>query len=134
MDDFMDHLIIPGYSRISGACGWVDVRFLAHWYVAVTTTLKYLSCKIDYEVENLKLNAIFAWNYTMDPIPLRLTEDLQNRVDALSKELSISRSAVLRLAIQQWLDAAESRGLNPLLLEGAQLKTVQKPMKNAQKK
>ncbi len=70
----------------------------------------------------------------MDPIPLRLTEDLQNRVDALSKELSISRSAVLRLAIQQWLDAAESRGLNPLLLEGAQLKTVQKPMKNAQKK
>ncbi len=75
----------------------------------------------------------FLHYHAMDPIPLRLTEDLQIRVDALSKELSISRSAVLRLAIQQWLDAAESRGLNPLLLEGAQVKAVQKPMKNAKK-
>lgn len=51
----------------------------------------------------------------MDPIPVRLPSDLQERVDAISKELSISRSAVLRLAIQQWLDAAEVRGLNPIL-------------------
>jgi predicted transcriptional regulator len=51
----------------------------------------------------------------MDPIPVRLPHDLQDRVDAISKELSISRSAVLRLAIQQWLDAAEVRGLNPIL-------------------
>ncbi|MGA0846541.1 MAG: hypothetical protein ACO3RV_08385, partial [Luteolibacter sp.] len=44
-------------------------------------------------------------------------QDLQDRVDTISKELSVSRSAVLRLAIQQWLDAAEVRGLNPILRE-----------------
>jgi DNA-binding MurR/RpiR family transcriptional regulator len=51
----------------------------------------------------------------MDPIPVRLPLDLHTRVDKLAAELSISRSAVLRLAIQQWLDASDLHGLNPLL-------------------
>jgi hypothetical protein len=58
----------------------------------------------------------------MDAIPVRLPHDLQNRVEAISKELSISRSAVVRLAIQQWLDAAEIRGLNPILREEIEVK------------
>ena len=50
----------------------------------------------------------------MKPIPVRLPTELQARVDSLAREMSISRSAVLRLAIQQWLDAAEKHGTNPL--------------------
>lgn len=51
----------------------------------------------------------------MDPIPVRLPEPLRDRVDQVAERLSISRSAVLRMAIQQWLDAAEKHGSNPLL-------------------
>ena len=65
----------------------------------------------------------------MDPIPVRLPEDLQARVDALSKELSISRSSVLRLAIQQWLDAVELRGINPMLMEKASPVGAETPQK-----
>lgn len=53
----------------------------------------------------------------MDPIPVRLSKELQARVSVLSEELSISRSAVLRLAVSQWLDAVEKRGTNPMLRE-----------------
>ena len=53
----------------------------------------------------------------MDPIPVRLTDEMQSRVDTLAEELSLSRSAVLRLAVQQWLDAVDERGMNPLIME-----------------
>ena len=53
----------------------------------------------------------------MDPIPIRLPADLQASVDRLAEELSISRSAVLRLAIRHWVDAANRHGLNPLIHE-----------------
>jgi hypothetical protein len=52
----------------------------------------------------------------MDPIPVRLPDELHARVDQIADRLSLSRSAVLRLAIQQWLDAEELHGTNPLLL------------------
>lgn len=51
----------------------------------------------------------------MAPIPVRLTQELLARIDRLAKEMSISRSAVMRLAIRQWLEAVESRCLNPLV-------------------
>lgn len=53
----------------------------------------------------------------MDPIPVRLPAELQARVDRLAVEMSISRSAVVRLAIQQWLDASDHHGVNPMLRE-----------------
>ena len=64
----------------------------------------------------------------MDPIPVRLPADLQARVDGLAKEMAISRSAVLRLAIQQWLDAVDVHGINPLLAEGEPPKVPKKPL------
>jgi hypothetical protein len=51
------------------------------------------------------------------PIPVRLTEDLKNHVDSFAKRMSISRSAILRLAVQQWLNAVDARGINPMLNE-----------------
>jgi hypothetical protein len=33
----------------------------------------------------------------------------------MAEQMSLSRSAVIRLAVQQWLDAVEQHGLNPLL-------------------
>ncbi len=53
----------------------------------------------------------------MEPIPVRLPRELQERVDHLAKRLSISRSSVLRLAIVQWLDAADRHGMNPMIRE-----------------
>jgi predicted transcriptional regulator len=50
----------------------------------------------------------------MDPIPVRLPEDLQKRVDFIAQQMSISRSAVLRLAVRQWLDAAGVQEMNPI--------------------
>ena len=52
---------------------------------------------------------------SLDPIPVRLTPDLQGRLDRLCEHLSLSRSAILRLAIRQWLDATEAHGINPML-------------------
>lgn len=49
-----------------------------------------------------------------DPIPVRLSPDLQQRVDRLCAKLELSRSAILRLAVGQWLDAVDIHGLNPL--------------------
>lgn len=54
---------------------------------------------------------------SMDPIPVRLPAELQARVDQLANKMAISRSAVLRLAVRQWLDAAEHFGTNPMLRE-----------------
>jgi metal-responsive CopG/Arc/MetJ family transcriptional regulator len=51
----------------------------------------------------------------MVPIPVRLSAELLARLDRVAGEMSISRSAVLRLAIQQWLDATERFGSNPLM-------------------
>lgn len=56
----------------------------------------------------------------MDPIPVRLSKELQARISAMSEELSISRSAVLRLAVRQWLDAVEKDGINPMMREEAE--------------
>lgn len=53
----------------------------------------------------------------MGPIPVRLSPELQERIDKLAEKLSMSRSAVIRLAIRQWLDASEQRGINPILLQ-----------------
>lgn len=50
----------------------------------------------------------------MDPIPVRLNPELQARVDLLAQKMALSRSAVMRMAIQQWTDAATLHGLNPL--------------------
>jgi Arc/MetJ-type ribon-helix-helix transcriptional regulator len=68
----------------------------------------------------------------MDPIPVRLPEELQHRVDSLAKEMSISRSAVLRLAIQQWLNAVDARGINPMLNEDGS--TASSPPRSSVKK
>jgi hypothetical protein len=38
------------------------------------------------------------------------------RLDRAAKKMSISRSAILRMAMQQWLDATEQYGTNPLLI------------------
>lgn len=54
---------------------------------------------------------------SMDPIPIRLTPEMQQQVDRLANELALSRSAVLRLAIRQWLEAHELHGINPMLRE-----------------
>lgn len=54
----------------------------------------------------------------MDPIPVRLNEELQARIDFLAQKMALSRSAVMRLAIQQWTDAATLHGLNPLADHG----------------
>ncbi|MFT4175518.1 MAG: ribbon-helix-helix protein, CopG family [Luteolibacter sp.] len=51
----------------------------------------------------------------MGPIPVRLSPELQERVDTLAEKMSMTRSAVIRLAIRQWLDASEERELNPIL-------------------
>jgi predicted transcriptional regulator len=51
----------------------------------------------------------------MNPIPVRLPDELHARVDSMAKKMSISRSAVLRMAIQQWIDAVAVHGENPLL-------------------
>ena len=52
----------------------------------------------------------------MVPIPVRMSTELLARLDRVAGEMSISRSAVLRLAIQQWLDATERFGSNPLMV------------------
>jgi metal-responsive CopG/Arc/MetJ family transcriptional regulator len=52
----------------------------------------------------------------MVPIPVRLSPELLARLDRVAGEMSISRSAVLRLAVQQWLDATERFGSNPLMV------------------
>lgn len=54
----------------------------------------------------------------MDPIPVRLNEELQARIEHLARRMALSRSAVMRLAIQQWTDAATLHGLNPLADQG----------------
>jgi hypothetical protein len=53
--------------------------------------------------------------FPMNPIPVRLPDELHARVDSMAKKMSISRSAVLRMAIQQWIDAVAVHGENPLL-------------------
>lgn len=53
----------------------------------------------------------------MGPIPVRLTSELQERIDTLAEQLSMTRSGVIRLAIRQWLDASERRQLNPIILQ-----------------
>jgi len=53
-----------------------------------------------------------------DPIPVRLSPELQKRVDDLCKDLALSRSAVLRMAVKQWLDATDTKAMNPLVQEG----------------
>ena len=68
----------------------------------------------------------------MDPIPVRLSEELQLRVDALADELSMSRSAVLRLAVRQWLDAVASKGINPMLREEPELPVTYRHPKRKQ--
>lgn len=79
----------------------------------------------------------------MDPIPVRLSADIQDRVDRLADKLSVSRSAILRMAIGHWLDAAELQQLNPLLREqdgaasaaaSAKRRKVSYPAKKAAKK
>lgn len=62
-----------------------------------------------------------------DPIPVRLTPELLAKVDRVCKELTLSRSAVLRLALKQWLEAVDVLELNPLILrEGLPQKGAQK--------
>lgn len=51
----------------------------------------------------------------MIPLPVRLPDEMVARLDRMAEQMSLSRSAVIRLAVQQWLDAVEQHGLNPLL-------------------
>jgi predicted transcriptional regulator len=51
----------------------------------------------------------------MDPVLVRLPQDLQARVDKIASQLDVTRAVVLRLAIARWVEASEKEGLNPLL-------------------
>jgi predicted transcriptional regulator len=57
----------------------------------------------------------------MNPIPIRLPDDLHVRVDRLAQKMALSRSAVVRMAIEQWIDAEALNGGNPLLKKGQAL-------------
>jgi len=55
------------------------------------------------------------WFTNMIPLPVRLPAPLIIRLDRMAKQMSVSRSALIRLAVQQWIDAVENHGINPLL-------------------
>ena len=48
----------------------------------------------------------------MSPIPVRFSEELIVRVDAIAKSLALSHAAVMRLAVNQWFEAGgDKKGL-----------------------
>jgi predicted transcriptional regulator len=48
----------------------------------------------------------------MSPTPVRFSEELITRVDAISKSTSLSHASVMRLAINQWFEAGgDKKGL-----------------------
>lgn len=51
----------------------------------------------------------------MTPLPIRLPDEMVIRVDQMAAHTSLSRSAVIRLAVRHWLEAVDQHGLNPLL-------------------
>jgi hypothetical protein len=51
-------------------------------------------------------------NANMSPTPVRFSEELISRVDAISKSTALSHASVLRLAINQWFEAGgDKKGL-----------------------
>ena len=41
----------------------------------------------------------------MEPMPVRFSRELMDRVDGIAKSMALSHSAVLRVAINQWFEA-----------------------------
>ena len=51
-------------------------------------------------------------NANMSPTPVRFSEELITRVDAISKSTALSHASVLRLATTQWFEAGgDKKGL-----------------------
>ena len=51
-------------------------------------------------------------NANMSPTPVRFSEELITRVDAISKSTALSHASVLRLATNQWFEAGgDKKGL-----------------------
>jgi hypothetical protein len=62
----------------------------------------------------------------MDPIPIRLPQEIQDQIHAVATRMGLSKASVARMAITQWLEAAEYYGVNPVMRAGL-LKNKQLP-------
>ena len=55
--------------------------------------------------ESLKAQVSSMSKNNMSPIPVRFSEELMTRVDAISKSTALSHASVMRLAVNQWFEA-----------------------------